>query len=185
MYDRIIMLSFYCLFVRKYLMVHYLGIFQRDLNNCWPLSCPSLRSGQFRGQIYLAHVEVSLENEPFCSTIKISHTFLIGRTFLVIPKNCKTSSVHTFHNLWNINFLYSPPLLEVLITSESGLAVDTVRKACGGHGFMTNSSLPRIFGMISAACTYEGENTVLQLQIARLLIFILLKHERSKTKEKE
>jgi len=60
--------------------------------------------------------------------------------------------------------------MKALITSDSAAAVDTLRKACGGHGFMTNSSLPRIFGMVTAACTYEGENTVLQLQVARYLL---------------
>jgi hypothetical protein len=34
------------------------------------------------------------------------------------------------------------------------------------------SGLPRIFGLVTAACTYEGENTVLQLQIARYFVYI-------------
>jgi len=60
--------------------------------------------------------------------------------------------------------------MKVLITGESASTIDLLRRACGGHGFMTNSGLPRIFGMVTAACTYEGENTVLQLQIARFLL---------------
>ena len=33
------------------------------------------------------------------------------------------------------------------------------------------TNLPCIFGMVTAACTYEGENTVLMLQIARWVFF--------------
>ena len=44
-------------------------------------------------------------------------------------------------------------------------AIDTVRRSCGGHGFMSSSNLPRLWGLVTAACTYEGENTVLQLQV--------------------
>ena len=60
--------------------------------------------------------------------------------------------------------------IKVLVTSESAAAADQLRRACGGHGFMSSSNLPGIFGLITAACTYEGENTVLLLQIARYLV---------------
>ena len=63
--------------------------------------------------------------------------------------------------------------IKVLVTSESAKAADQLRRACGGHGFMSSSNLPGIFGLITAACTYEGENTVLLLQIARYLVKVL------------
>ena len=64
--------------------------------------------------------------------------------------------------------------IKVLVTSESAKAVDQLRRACGGHGFMSSSNLPGIFGLVTAACTYEGENTVLLLQLARYLIKVSL-----------
>lgn len=35
---------------------------------------------------------------------------------------------------------------------------------------MECSNLPSTYGMVTAACTYEGENTVLLLQTARYLV---------------
>ena len=64
--------------------------------------------------------------------------------------------------------------IKVLVTSESAKATDQLRRACGGHGFMSSSNLPGIFGLVTAACTYEGENTVLLLQIARYLVKVSL-----------
>ena len=55
--------------------------------------------------------------------------------------------------------------LKALVTQEVADAIDVVRKACGGHGFMASSNLPRLWGLVTASCTYEGENTVLQLQV--------------------
>ena len=55
--------------------------------------------------------------------------------------------------------------LKALVTHEAAEAIDVVRRACGGHGFMSASNLPRLWGLVTASCTYEGENTVLQLQV--------------------
>ena len=58
--------------------------------------------------------------------------------------------------------------LKALVTQEVAEAIDVLRRACGGHGFMASSNLPRLWGLVTAACTYEGENTVLQLQVNQL-----------------
>ena len=55
--------------------------------------------------------------------------------------------------------------LKALVTQESADAIDLVRRSCGGHGFMCSSNLPRLWGLVTASCTYEGENTVMQLQV--------------------
>ncbi|KAK3931837.1 putative peroxisomal acyl-coenzyme A oxidase 1 [Frankliniella fusca] len=60
--------------------------------------------------------------------------------------------------------------LKALCTSDAATAVEIVRLACGGHGYMKSSNLPSTYGLVTAACTYEGENTVLLLQTARYLM---------------
>ncbi|XP_053214891.1 peroxisomal acyl-coenzyme A oxidase 1-like [Panonychus citri] len=59
--------------------------------------------------------------------------------------------------------------LKALTTDLGAAAVETCRRACGGNGFLLVSGLPRIFANTVAACTYEGENTILYLQTARYL----------------
>ena len=40
--------------------------------------------------------------------------------------------------------------------------------ACGGHGYSQASGFPHLYVSFVAANTYEGENTVMFLQTARL-----------------
>ncbi|KAG8550272.1 hypothetical protein GDO81_026941 [Engystomops pustulosus] len=48
--------------------------------------------------------------------------------------------------------------------------VEVCRKACGGHGYSLYSGIPSLYTKVTASCTYEGENTVLHLQVARFLM---------------
>lgn len=48
--------------------------------------------------------------------------------------------------------------------------IEVCRLACGGHGYSQASGIPKIYVQTTAACTYEGENTVLYLQTARYLV---------------
>lgn len=60
--------------------------------------------------------------------------------------------------------------LKAVACSDSANGVEQFRLACGGHGYMDSSNLPAIYGLVTATCTYEGENTVLLLQTARYLM---------------
>lgn len=57
--------------------------------------------------------------------------------------------------------------LKAVSTKDATNMVEICRLACGGHGYMTSSSFPNVYGTSTAAVTYEGENTVLLLQTAR------------------
>lgn len=60
--------------------------------------------------------------------------------------------------------------LKAVSTADTAAAIEVLRLACGGHGYMDSSNFPTIYGMATAACTYEGENTVMLLQTARYLM---------------
>lgn len=60
--------------------------------------------------------------------------------------------------------------MKAVSSADAALGVETCRLACGGHGYMTCSNLPTTYGLVTAMCTYEGENTVMLLQTARYLM---------------
>ncbi|CAK9808340.1 Probable peroxisomal acyl-coenzyme A oxidase 1 [Anthophora quadrimaculata] len=60
--------------------------------------------------------------------------------------------------------------LKAVASADAAAAVEQLRLACGGHGYMDSSNLPATYGLVTAICTYEGENTVLLLQTARYLV---------------
>lgn len=59
--------------------------------------------------------------------------------------------------------------------------IEECRKLCGGHGYLWCSGLPELFAVYVPACTYEGDNIVLQLQVfvyVNVLKFELFSHPR-------
>lgn len=60
--------------------------------------------------------------------------------------------------------------LKAVASADASAAVEQLRLSCGGHGYMDASNLPTTYGLVTAVCTYEGENTVLLLQTARYLV---------------
>uniref|UniRef100_A0A4W3GYY7 Acyl-coenzyme A oxidase n=1 Tax=Callorhinchus milii TaxID=7868 RepID=A0A4W3GYY7_CALMI len=59
--------------------------------------------------------------------------------------------------------------LKALLSDVCSAGVETCRRACGGHGYSLLSGLPSLYTRVAGSCTYEGENTVMQLQTARLI----------------
>ncbi|GAV77995.1 ACOX domain-containing protein/Acyl-CoA_dh_M domain-containing protein [Cephalotus follicularis] len=60
--------------------------------------------------------------------------------------------------------------LKSLTTSATADGIEECRKLCGGHGYLHSSGLPELFAVYVPACTYEGDNIVLLLQVARFLM---------------
>ncbi|EDW09367.1 uncharacterized protein Dmoj_GI19073 [Drosophila mojavensis] len=60
--------------------------------------------------------------------------------------------------------------LKVMSTSDSAAGIERLRLACGGLGYLASANLCNIYVNTVAACTYEGENTVLLLQVGRFLM---------------
>lgn len=59
--------------------------------------------------------------------------------------------------------------LKSVCTNESVKDCQSLRLACGGHGYLNSSGFNDIYGCLAASQAYEGENTVMLLQTARFL----------------
>ncbi|VDM58579.1 unnamed protein product [Angiostrongylus costaricensis] len=60
--------------------------------------------------------------------------------------------------------------LKAVVTFQSSQGIEQARMSCGGHGYSDASYLPTIFSCAVGACTYEGENMVMLLQLSRYLM---------------
>ncbi|CAD6191979.1 unnamed protein product [Caenorhabditis auriculariae] len=60
--------------------------------------------------------------------------------------------------------------LKSVVTHTAAETIEQARMACGGHGYSDASYLPTIYTCAVGACTYEGENIVLLLQVAKYLM---------------
>ncbi|XP_065369280.1 probable peroxisomal acyl-coenzyme A oxidase 1 [Calliphora vicina] len=61
-------------------------------------------------------------------------------------------------------------ILKVSCSYDSAYGIERMRQGCGGHGYLTAANMGNLFTLATAACTYEGENTVLYLQVGKILI---------------
>jgi len=58
-------------------------------------------------------------------------------------------------------------------------AIEKCRKACGGHGYLCASGLPELFAAYIPSCTYEGDNTLLFIQVGKFLVKTILNMKTS------
>ncbi|XP_031552930.1 peroxisomal acyl-coenzyme A oxidase 1-like [Actinia tenebrosa] len=77
-------------------------------------------------------------------------------------------SVGDFSSLPEMHSITSS--LKAFITGQGLKYSENCRLCCGGHGYSVFSMLPDIYMLINASCTYEGDNVVLFLQVARYLL---------------
>ncbi|MEJ1276738.1 acyl-Coenzyme A oxidase 2 branched chain [Cricetulus griseus] len=91
-----------------------------------------------------------------------------------------TKLLEFFHSSYNAilnrDFSLLPELhalsagMKAMISDFCTQGAEICRRACGGHGYSKLSGLPTLVTQVTASCTYEGENTVLYLQMARFLM---------------
>ncbi|XP_048781303.2 peroxisomal acyl-coenzyme A oxidase 1-like [Ostrea edulis] len=62
--------------------------------------------------------------------------------------------------------------LKAFSTWNCTAGIETCRLCCGGHGYSHASGLPKLYSFHTPGCTYEGENNVMMLQLARFLMKI-------------
>lgn len=58
---------------------------------------------------------------------------------------------------------------------EADAGVNKARTSCGGHGYLSYSGFTNIWREFSPTVTYEGDNTIMALQVARYLVKCLQK----------
>ncbi|KAJ7952540.1 Acyl-coenzyme A oxidase [Quillaja saponaria] len=75
--------------------------------------------------------------------------------------------------------------LKSLTTSATADGIEECRKLCGGHGYLCSSGLPELFAVYVPACTYEGDNIVLLLQVARHLMKTLVQYRSNVLKAED
>ncbi|KAM4881976.1 peroxisomal acyl-coenzyme A oxidase 2 isoform 2-T2 [Thomomys bottae] len=97
---------------------------------------------------------------------------------------------HSYDAIRNKDFTLLPELHalstggKAMISDFCTEGAEQCRRACGGHGYSKMSGLPTLVTQVVASCTYEGENTVLYLQVARFLAKNYLQAQVSSTKRK-
>jgi len=60
--------------------------------------------------------------------------------------------------------------LKAYVTFEVARGIEQCRLSCGGHGYSQASGLPELYTNMVGACTYEGDNIIMFLQVARHLV---------------
>eukprot|EP00051_Salpingoeca_urceolata_P022478 m.367822 g.367822 ORF g.367822 m.367822 type:complete len:339 (-) comp19975_c1_seq64:3324-4340(-) len=65
--------------------------------------------------------------------------------------------------------------LKSLCTQLTASGIETLRLACGGHGYSAFSGLPEAYTNYVAQCTAEGDNYLLKIQTTRYLLKALHK----------
>ncbi|CAG5122877.1 unnamed protein product [Candidula unifasciata] len=87
------------------------------------------------------------------------------QAYLSVTKETESGD---FDNLPVLHALSSA--IKAFSSWEMMFGVEQCQLACGDHGVLLASGLPKIYTNEVPACTYEGENVVLCLQTARFLI---------------
>lgn len=115
-------------------------------------------------------IDYTVQQYKLFPLIATYYAFHYSATWLWVVFNDVTSELET-GQLDKLPELHAIACcLKAVSTADTSLGVEVCRLACGGHGYMTSSNLPGMYGLATAMCTYEGENTVLLLQTARYLV---------------
>lgn len=121
-----------------------------------------------KGEVQI--LDYQAQQHKLLPLIALAHA--IKATFLSLMQTYKEVSQNLERgDLGNLPELHAISSgLKALCSEKGSRGIEICRLACGGHGYLLISGLPRLYSLTVAACTYEGENTVLYLQTARFLL---------------
>ncbi|KAF3829022.1 hypothetical protein GH733_003286 [Mirounga leonina] len=107
------------------------------------------------------YVKLGTLQTNYFSMVVLRVDLLLGEIIPLLQKACVIAIRYSLHALSaGIKAMTSDLCLQ---------GTELCRQACGGHGYSKLSGLPSLVSRVTASCTYEGDNTVLYLQTARLI----------------
>jgi acyl-CoA oxidase len=103
------------------------------------------------------------------------YAFVFARTsiidlYLQIEEQTKKGKSPSMDLMHCITCIY-----KVFISAKGIEAIETLRRSCGGHGYMMASGIPSLYAEYLPKVTYDGENTVLGLQAIKYLVSLFHK----------
>ncbi|XP_013101978.2 probable peroxisomal acyl-coenzyme A oxidase 1 [Stomoxys calcitrans] len=114
--------------------------------------------------------------EHMTQQMKVIPEIATSIAYSLAAKNLRSLYDETSEAIMRQDFSRLPELhalaciLKVSCSYDATYGIERLRQGCGGHGFLTAGNVGTIFSMASAACTYEGENSVLYLQVGKILM---------------
>ncbi|XP_055985242.1 peroxisomal acyl-coenzyme A oxidase 2 isoform X2 [Sorex fumeus] len=117
---------------------------------------------------------------------KLFPQLALSYAFHFLANNLLEFFHHSYSAILDRDFSLLPELhalssgVKAFVSEFCTQGTEACRRACGGHGFSKLSGLPTLLTKVTASCTYEGENTVLYLQLARFLVKIYLQVQTSR-----
>ncbi|KAI6213949.1 Acyl-coenzyme A oxidase [Aphelenchoides besseyi] len=89
----------------------------------------------------------------------------------LVAKHLKVSEQLTAGNVELLPELHALSSgLKSVVSWEVAQGIEQCRLSCGGHGYSQASGFPEIYAYAVGGATYEGENIVMLLQVARQLV---------------
>ncbi|XP_061392964.1 probable peroxisomal acyl-coenzyme A oxidase 1 [Musca vetustissima] len=114
--------------------------------------------------------------EHLTQQMKVIQEIVNAVVYRLAARNLQTMYNETSEAVYRKDFSRLPELhalaciLKVATSYDSTFGIERLRQACGGHGYLTAGNLGNIFALAAPACTYEGENSVLYLQVGKILM---------------
>ncbi|XP_073813980.1 acyl-coenzyme A oxidase 1-like [Musca autumnalis] len=115
----------------------------------------------------LEHLTQQMKVIPEIATA-IAYRLAAGNLHLMYNETAEAINRKDFSRLPELHALAC--ILKVSCSYDSTYGIERLRQGCGGHGYLTAANLGNLFAIATAACTYEGENSVLYLQVGKILM---------------
>uniref|UniRef100_T1PGZ2 Acyl-CoA oxidase n=1 Tax=Musca domestica TaxID=7370 RepID=T1PGZ2_MUSDO len=115
----------------------------------------------------LEHLTQQMKVIPEIATA-IAYRLAAGNLHFMYNETAEAINRKDFSRLPELHALAC--ILKVSCSYDSTYGIERLRQGCGGHGYLTAANLGNLFAVSTAACTYEGENSVLYLQVGKILM---------------